>query len=117
VTATVPFPPNVPIDADVEEIANAHGGAVAESCRTVNNCPPMTTVPCRCTPAFAATTICTLAEPAPDRGVTVSHESLVSADHEQPAGAVMATVLVPPDAGTCALVGALAMEHCVVLAS
>jgi hypothetical protein len=53
---------------------------------------------------FGETVSVTEPSPLPVAGDIVTHASLEEADHVQPACAVTVTVVVPPDAGTDAVV-------------
>jgi hypothetical protein len=70
--------------------------------------PAIVTVPRRSPSGFAATAICTVPLPDPLLPVeTCSHATLLTAVHEQPAGAVTATDTVPPPLATFWLPGAI----------
>ena len=73
----------------------------------MNVWPAIVSVPVReLVPVFAVALKLTEPLPVPEAPpVTVSHPSLLVADHEQPAAAVTADVLAPPAAGIVALTG------------
>jgi hypothetical protein len=79
---------------------------------TVNVRPAIVTVPERPGPLVAAIVRFTvpLPEPLPP-DETVIHETLLFAVHAQPAPAVTVTALLPPDAGSDRLSGAMANEQ------
>ncbi len=96
VTATVPLPPFEPTLCDPGAIVSLQ---LIPACVTVKLLPAIVSVPERVdTPVFAAALNETEPLPEPDApAVTVSHAVLLlTAVHAQPAGAVTATVPVPP---------------------
>jgi hypothetical protein len=79
---------------------------------TVNACPAIVSVPERAGPVVAATLNATAPLPLPpapdDRAI---HGTLLCAVHEHPAAAVTATVSLPPEEGTDAVVGLIENEQ------
>ena len=104
VTATLPVAPEAGALALVGAIENVQPVPWFR----VKVCPAIVSVPERAPPDIAAAAYWTGPLPlplAPDE--TVSHESLLFAVQAQPGAVVTATLPVPPDAGTLALVGAI----------
>ena len=101
VTDVEPVPPPAPIDCDVGEMENEHGGALKAFCETVKVWPAIVSVPLRAAPVFAATEKLTVPLPFPDAPeVTVIQLSALTAVHAQPVSAVTETDRVPPPATT-----------------
>jgi hypothetical protein len=98
VTATVPVPAADATLAVVGEIVGLHGAAGC--CVTVNVDPEIVSVPVRLVvPVLVPLLNVTVPPPEPNApAVTMIHETLLTAVHEQPAPAVTVVLPVPPAA-------------------
>jgi hypothetical protein len=106
VTVSVDGPPAAGAATEPGLTAYVHGGAVAAPCEIVKGCPAIVTTPDRVPPGFAATSSVIVPLPVPPGvPVTVIHAESLTADHEHPAPAVIATVVVVPDAAAVAPAG------------
>jgi hypothetical protein len=108
-TVNEPVPPAALIVWPAGEMENVQ----AASCVAVNVCPPMSSIPVRAAPVFAAVVKAIEPLPVPAAGlVIVSHcGSLEDAVHPQAGPAVTVTVPEPPPAAKFWLVGASAKVH------
>ncbi len=110
VTAMLPLPPLEATLCDVGEIVSLQ---VIPACVTVKLLPAIVSVPERVEiPVFAAALNETEPFPDPDApDVTVSQPSLLAAVHAHPAGAVTATLPLPPVEATLCAAGAIVSVH------